>query len=537
MSGGEYRGKIIIEADGSQVQQATKQVNNMAAAFAGANSVFRGTSAVMRGNYEGFLELAVGARVLWTALGSINPVLKIATLALSAIGPVIGGVISYFRDSKPIESFTQKINRLGLAISDLDRHKQAIKNVAADFNRIKEAAEAAHGAIQKVADAQIALNRARGDLRMGELDLEEANKLAGATSDEERLRIQREYAVKRADQQAANVESQYNLKKSRSVEERSSIRDEWQQEDAERAMLAGNVQSAQAVVNDTVKNMLATIVSAEDFSDVPMKDQWRAKMSREKEIAAEFQADPQKALRKYSGRISDDKFESLNEQLKHVDTQRKVLSDFDAEAPARASERSGRYHAKVAEEEALAAERDAALLRVQTGKVNVLAGINAQAAAGGDAGQNTEAGRRAAEVEGRYRFDQADPARQLAYLDLLLKNMAGKELTPQQREDRVDYLRMRDAIQGRVDREKLDSKGQADEARALREEQLERARSGMSDWRKGSSFSIDTSQIFDAMYAGGTGNTDWGKQVLEDRAAQQVDLLKTIANNTKAESV
>lgn len=548
MSTGEYRGKIIIEADGSEVQQATKQVNNMAAAFTGANAVFRGTSEVVRGNYQGFLELAVGARLLWTALGAVSPVLKIATIALSAIGPVIGGVISYFRDSKPIDNYTERIKKLGLAISDLERHKQAVKSVAAEFHRIEEAAKAAQGAIEKVADAQLALNRAKGDSKLAQLDLEEATRLAGATTDEERRSIQREYVTRRADLQTDNIQSDFELRRKNNAQAREAIQGEWQQDEQKRSMLQGNIGSAQQLVSDTLKRTLATIVASEDFSSVPMRDQWRAKMVREKEITSEFDADPKKALRKYSSRISDENLKSLSDQISNVDLQKRILADFDAEAPARASDRSGRYHAKVADEDALAAERDAALLRVQTGKVNVLAGLDSQeraasAAAAAHDSINTEKGnatelqrledeRNASATEGRYRFDKADPQRQMAYLDHVLKNMEGKDLTPQQREDRIGYMRMRDDVQKRIDSETRTMAGRkASESQnqAARDAQIAEARQGLRSMAVGPSHSIDTSALFEAYYAGGVNKTDDAQQLIADRAREQVFYLKTIA--------
>lgn len=519
---GEFRGKIVIEADDRQVQMTHRSVKDLTGTFMGLQGVLRGSSALMKGNASGMVDMAMGASLAWRTLSNLHPYLRIIAIAMAVLPPIIGAVQKAFGKTTEIDDFTAKLKKLGLIEGDLDKLQRALKRNADALKTIKDNADSAASAYDRLLQAQRAVAAIRQDVAKTKLDLEERQALANPNLTEDQRRdIRKTFGERRIDMEAEHEIEITSLSLDGRKAELSGIGDEREQRKQQGIQLTRDAMASGGALLSEINRMM-------------------------RDGEASFDKKALESIERFSkGNLSElDKHNDLSKILTGLkagaDT-KELESLFGAAKEARREERSfaSRTDAsnKMFDKREGAVNLEIAALEVKLGggpdSIQALAESKKSTLSAELSKEEVQERRRVMAAEGRYRYDKADPEQQMAYINRRLETLSGTALSVEQREQRLELLKERDRVQEgmnrNTDRQAIDQ--------ASREARVADARQGLSDLRRSSSFSVDTSELFEAMHAGGASNTEWGKAVIEDRARQQVDLLKQIAENTKGETV
>ncbi len=379
--------QVKIRADTSSLKQAQAEMkktgqsmSDVATAGAGMTMVMTGMSGALRGNIGALLQVAMGAGAVWKSFAQLNPILRLLTIALGA-AQIVYSIFSRRSEeaAKKTEDATRAVKELGLELSAMDRHNRAVADSAKAFERIERAAERSAKAIRDMTAAQLAFNQASGAASMANIDLREAEELAGATTDEQRREIRGRFAVERNETQKKTAESDFDIKFRAHEQERTRIEEDAnRQEDDERTRLTGNIDDAESRVADQVKSFASTIVSKEDFSHLPMSQRWRARGQREKEIEAEFAEDPARAAQKYGANAPGEKLNELGGLIKALESHQAALASFEESAPERAESIENALAEHAVKGQAIGLERNAALDAADAGLVQTQTALSAE---------------------------------------------------------------------------------------------------------------------------------------------------------------
>jgi hypothetical protein len=516
---GEYRGKIIIEADPQAVERTQKSVNNLAQGFVGLSSVTRGVGMLLSGNATGLIELGAGARVAWLALRNLVPWVRVASIAFAVLTPVVGFLIRQFRNSKDVETFGDKLRRLGLIERDINRLQRSLKANADALKANADNANAAANAYERFLQAQQAVANIERGVQQQRTDIEEQEALnkPGLTEDERR-RIRADFEKRRVDE-----ETEYRSKEI--DRERNRIgNDLWQNTEDRKLVLAEKGEDENA--------MRQTLIQV--LADARKVSQAGGTVNRETKaqiIERAEAGDLEGALKLATVQrmFTDLPTKAAEEAAKQMKGSADAGQELLGEAQGRRATRQARLDALGEKDRAMQLEV-VALFNEQK-ELSGLANSRKSVIDQQLANDRDEDESRATATENEYRFGKADPATQLGVLERVLKGLVGRDLTPEQRERRVELMERRDKLL--AEKAKTDNDQAKDQKK--RDDLVASAGSGLKSQAMGLTRSIDTSQIFEAYYAGGAGKTGFGKDILAERAKEQVELLRVIATAMQGE--
>ncbi|HMO52304.1 MAG TPA: hypothetical protein PKE26_11890 [Kiritimatiellia bacterium] len=346
----KYQADFVAKTDGlkqaqGEIKETGKQFGAIAQAGAGLGMAMSAASGAVRGNVGALMQLAMGAGIALRAISNLNPALRILTAVLFV------GKLAYEAFTSAKEKAAQKaeearrnIDALGLSISALDRHQRNVKDSAQIYERIEKAAERSAKAIRDMADAQIAYNTAVGNANQANIDLREAEELAGATTDEQRREIRGRYAVERNQASKETAQQEFELKKQAHLDERRNIVETAaRQETNQRAMLGGNVTSARVEIADIIDQIAQEQTDAlkptspYESERKKQSEAWMEKAAEMDQMRKDFAADPRAAAEKYADQLTG-KAGDLGGLIKALESHQSALKDFEDSAPERADD-------------------------------------------------------------------------------------------------------------------------------------------------------------------------------------------------------
>lgn len=559
---GEYRGKIVIEADTAQVQSASRSVGRLSDGMFGLQGVVRGSGQLMKGNALGLVDLAMGARIAWMAMSNLHWGLKLVAIALSVATPFIGKFIQSFRKTEDIEAFEKKLKRLGLIDTDLEKLNKALKRNADELKATKENAEAAADAYDRLLQAQRAVASIRQGIESDKLDLEERKALAKpGLSDADRRGIQTSFAKERVDMVARHRSADIDFR-------RNEISNELQRVDNEQYSITSEESRLGAAMKASLDAVLRSVLEVES---------WGGKTNNKNHqmmLAKAENGDVQGALnfadvKMLFTEIPETAEAAVKEAAKTMESALKFRDEYRNAASTRDARLESNAKIKQALQEEgteLYAEQKGLPKRASEEKRL----IDQEAAA-------IEKNKLDQVIanERKYMYDKASPEKQLSYLDRILKAFTSSDLSADRRQRRLELIMERDRVVekmkkdgvsvtpgGRPQSPDTDINGvtwRVSEVLRRNRSQFSRMRDdgvseidGFSSRLVGGHFSrardrgienavadqsrgqsIDTSALFEAYYSGGVNNTSDAQQLIADRAAKQVELLKVIADGMK----
>lgn len=470
---GEYRGKIVIEAEGEQdVARVTNRIVGMHSAYDGLRGVMAGTRQVFTQPIEGMLKIGASAGLAWRALSSVHPVLRVVSIAFMTLPPILDRVIKHLMKGRDeVATFEADLKRLGLVSSDLDRLEQSMRRQADALKEMRSEAKETADAYDRMVQAMTSVATLRAAMDGKKLDLEESIALAQTNDPSKRAYIRADFAKRRVMAEDVAERDRIFRRSDELTREREGINRDVTERSEERKRLELN---ARRFALEMVK------ASPMDLTT----EGWDMYKRMMKGDASAFRSvrDPG-ALLKADKNYKEGKSENWLSNLK----------DFKSAF--------NEYHETIAK-----------LERMNAG--------NAQYA------RNQDQRRGAIDAEMKALEEAIKDLPEQLQLKIKAANTElGAEL---RRIEQQATTVNRGGDDDRLRRER--ERREAMEVRRI--ETLQDSKYDLARLGRGETQRVGVDELFSSYYAGGIANTDLGKQILEDRAREQVEILKVIAANT-----
>lgn len=254
----EYQVKTKADPSGlKQTQAEMKKTGDAMTAFGQAATglvvASTGMTEALKGNVNGLISMSMGAGMAWQAMSKLHPALAVVSIALAVAAPLVAKLQEHFRKTRDLDTFADKLKKLGLADSDLKKLEQGLKKTADALSLVRDNATTAADAFDKLLAAQKAVTDLRRGMEDEKLDREERAELANPNlSEQQRREIQSRYAQERVDINATRRGEDIDAR-------RNAISNDMQREQLKQRELDDSASTASSAAAKGLDNVMAQI--------------------------------------------------------------------------------------------------------------------------------------------------------------------------------------------------------------------------------------------------------------------------------------